>query len=106
MFCDIPPSSPPPLKRKDYSHDEESLIFPGPSSSPLQPPPRPDILQTNFDRPITNLIDEANNVIEMVPKNKNEELDKLDLHLSTQFSKFFPEVEDGTKIIDDRNDKK
>ena len=52
-----------------------------------QPPPRPDILQTNFDGPITNLIDMANNVIEMVPKNKKEELDKLDLHLSTQLLK-------------------
>ena len=42
----------------------------------------------------------------MVPKNKKRELDKLDLHLSTQLSKLFPEVEDGTKIIDDKNDKK
>ena len=60
--------------------------MPGPPSPP-QPPPRPDILQTNFDRTITNLIDKANNVIEMVPKNKKEELDKLDLHLSTQLLK-------------------
>ena len=79
--------------------------MPGPPSPP-QPPPRPDILQTNFDRTITNLIDKANNVIEMVPKNKKEELDKLDLHLSTQLSKLFPEVEDSTKIIDDKNDEK
>ena len=42
----------------------------------------------------------------MVLKNKKEELDKLDLHSSTQLSKLFPEVEDGTKIIDDKNDKK
>ena len=42
----------------------------------------------------------------MVPKNKKEELDKLDLHLSTQLSKLFPKVEDGTKTIHDRNDKK
>ena len=63
--------------------------MPGPPSSPSQPPPRPDILQTNFDRAITNLIDKANNVIEMLPKNKKEELDKLDLHLSTQLSKIF-----------------
>ena len=75
-------------------------------SSPPQPPPRPDILQTNFDRPITNLINKANNVIEMVTKNKKDELDKLDLHLSTQLSKLCPEVEDGTKIIDDKNDEK
>ena len=42
----------------------------------------------------------------MVPKIKKEQLDKLDLHLSTQLSKLFPEVEDGRKIIDDKNDEK
>ena len=41
----------------------------------------------------------------MVPRNKKEELDKLDLHLSIQLSKCFPEV-DGTKIIDDKNEEK
>ena len=87
VFHDITPSPPPPLKRKDYSDDEESLILPGPPSSISQPPPRPDILQTNFNRPTTNLIDKANNVTEIVPKNKKEELDKLDLHLSTQLLK-------------------
>ena len=106
MFHEIPPSSPPLLKIKNYSDDEESLILPGPSSSPLQPPPRPDILETNFDRPITNSIDKTNNIIKMVTKNKKEELDKLDLHLSTQLSNLFPEVEDVTKIIDDKNDEK
>ena len=70
VFCNIPPSPTLPLKRKVYSDDEESLILPGPPSSPPQPPPRLDILQKNFDRPITNWIDKANNVIEMVPKNK------------------------------------
>ena len=106
MFHDIPPSPPPPLKIKDYSDDEESLILPGPPSSPLQPPPRPDILETNFDRPITNSIDKSTNIIKMVPQSKKEELDKLDLHLSTQLSNLFPEVEDVTKIIDDKNDEK
>ena len=106
VFHDITPSPPPPLKRKDYSDDEESLILLGPPSSISQPPPRPDILQTNFNRPTTNLIDKANNVTEIVPKNKKEELDKLDLHLSTQLSKLFPEVEDSKKIIDDKNDEK
>ena len=33
VFRDIPPSPLPPL-RKDYSDDEESLILPGPPSSP------------------------------------------------------------------------
>ena len=70
VFCNIPPSPTLPLKRKVYSDDEESLILPGPPLSPPQPPPRPNILQKNFDRPKTNWIDKANNVIEMVPKNK------------------------------------
>ena len=68
LFRDIPPSPPLSLKKKGYSNDEESLILPGPPSSPPQPPPRPDILQTDFDQSITNLINKANNVIEMVPK--------------------------------------
>ena len=42
----------------------------------------------------------------MVPTYKKEELDELDLHLFTQLSKLFPEVEDGIKIIDDKNDEK
>ena len=106
VFRDIPPSQPLPLKRKDYSDDEESLTLPGFQSSPPQPPPIPDILQTNFDQRITNLIDKANNVIEMVSNIKKEELDKLDLHLSTQLSKLFLEVEGGTKTIDNKNDEK
>ena len=79
-------------------------------SSPLRSDLKRDltlsILQTNFDQPITNLVDKANNVIEIVPKNKKEELDKLDLHLSTKLSKLFPELEDDTKIIDNKNDEK
>ena len=31
----------------------------------------------------------------MVPKNEKQDLDKYDIHLSEQFSKLFPEVEDG-----------
>ena len=68
VFWDIPPS--PPLKRKDYSDDQESLVLPGNPSPPPEPPPRPDILQTNFYWSITNLINKTNNVIEMVPKIK------------------------------------
>ena len=35
----------------------------------------------------------------MVPKTEKDELDKLDLHLSTQLPKIFPEVEDNTKLL-------
>ena len=42
----------------------------------------------------------------MVPKNKKGELDKLHLHLLTQLSKRFPEVEEDTKNIDDKNNEK
>ena len=105
VFRDIPPL-PPPLKWKDYSNGKESFILPAPLWSSPQPPPRRDILQTNFDQPITNLIGKTNNVIEMVPKNKKGELDKLYLHLLTQLSKRFPEVEEDTKNIDDKNNEK
>ena len=39
-------------------------------------------------------------------QSKKEEFHKLDLHLLTQISKLFPEVEDGTKIINDKTDEK
>ena len=67
------------------------------------PPQTPTVeaLITDFDRPITNLIDKANNIIEMVPINEKQDFYKYDLHLSKlsklyqQLSKLFPEVEDG-----------
>ena len=40
------------------------------------------VLKTDFDRPITNLIDKPTNIIEMVPKNEKQDLDKYDIHLS------------------------
>ena len=53
-------------------------------------------LKTDFYCPITNLIDKANHIIEMVPKNKKQDLDKYNIHLSEQLSKLYPEVEDGS----------
>ena len=44
--------------------------------------PTVEALKTDFDCPITNLIDKANNIIEMVPKNEKQDLDKYDIHLS------------------------
>ena len=41
-----------------------------------------EALKTDFGRPITNLVDNANNVKEMVPKNEKQDLDKYDIHLS------------------------
>ena len=55
-----------------------------------------EALKTDFGRPITNLVDNANNVKEMVPKNEKQDLDKYDIHLSEQVSKLFPEVENGS----------
>ena len=54
-----------------------------------------EALKTDFGRPITNLVDNANNVKEMVPKNEKQDLDKYDIHLSEQLPELFPEVEDG-----------
>ena len=44
--------------------------------------PTVEALKTDFDRPITNLIDKANNIIEIVPKNKKQDLAKYEIHLS------------------------
>lgn len=65
------------------------------------PPQNPAIynLKTHFDDPITNLIDQANNVIQMMPKNKRNEDDNL--HLSEQLSKLFHEVDVQRKIEQD-----
>ena len=81
MFQDIPPS---PLKRPDIDYDDTFL-----------PPQTPtvEVLKTDFDRPIINLIDKANNIIEMVPKNEKQDLDKYDILLS-ELSRLLPEVED------------
>ena len=57
--------------------------------------PAVEALKTDFDRPITNLIHKTNNIIEMLPKNEKQDLDKYDIHLSEKLSKLLPEVEDG-----------
>ena len=82
------PSPPLSLKRPDIEKDYDDTF--------LHPEtPTVEALKTDFDRPITNLIDKANNIIEMVPKNEKQDLDKYDPHLSEQLSKLFAEVEDG-----------
>ena len=64
----------------------------------MTPPQSPDIYNLKT-HPITNLIDQANNVIQMMPKNKRNEDDNL--HLSEQLSKLFPEVDVQCKIEQD-----
>ena len=89
MLQDIPPSPPLPLRRPDIEREYNDTFLRPPQSLTVE------ALKTDFDRPITNLIDKANNVIEVIPKNEKQDLDKYDLHLSEQLSKLFPEVEDG-----------
>ena len=84
LFRDIPPSPPLPLKRPDIEKDYDDTFL---------PPQTPTV--EDFNRPIINLIDKANNIIETVTKNEKQDLDKYDIHLSEQLSKLFPEVEDG-----------
>ena len=83
MFGDIPPSQPLPLKRPDVAKYYDDTFLPPQT-------PTAEALKTDFDHPITNLIDKANNIIEMVPKNEKQDLDKYDIHLSEQLSKLFP----------------
>ena len=99
MFRDIPPSPPLPLRRPDIEKEYDDTF--------LRPPQSPTVeaLKTNFDCPTTNLIDKANNVIEMIRKTEKQDLDRHDLHLSEQLSKPFPEVEDGDgKYVSQDND--
>ena len=99
MSRDIPASPPLPLRRPDTEKEYNDTFLRHPQS------PTVEALKTDFDRPITNLIDKANNVIEMIPKNEKQDLDKYDLHLSEQLSKLFPEVEDGGgKYVSQDND--
>ena len=77
-----------PLRRPDIEKDYDDTFLP-PQTPTVQ------ALKTDFDCPITNLIDKANNIIEMVPKNEKQDLDKYDIHLSEQLPELFPEVEDG-----------
>ena len=84
LFRDILPSLPLPLKRPDIEKDYDDTFL---------PPQTPTV--EDFNRPIINLIDKANNIIEMVTKNKKQDLDKYDIHLSEKLSKLCPEVEYG-----------
>ena len=78
LFRDIPPPPPLPLKRTDIEKDyDDTLLLP-------QTPPNIQVLKTDFDRPITNLIDKANNIIEMVSKNQKQDLDNNDIHYDIQ----------------------
>ena len=88
IFRDILPSLPFPLIRPD--------------NLPPQPP-IVDVLKADFDSPIANLIDKANNITEMISQNQKQDLDKLDVHSSEQLSKLFPEVEDGDNYVDGQN---
>ena len=80
LFRDIPP--PLPLKRPDIEKDYDDTFLPPET-------PTVEALKTDFDCLMTNLIKETNNIIEMVPKNEKQDLDKHDIHLSEQLSKLF-----------------
>ena len=61
LFQDIPPSPPFPPRRPDVGKGNDDSFL---------PPQLPivDVLKTDFDHPITNLVDKTNNIIEMIPK--------------------------------------
>ena len=63
LFQDIPPSLPFLLRRPEIEKDNDDSFLP-------PQPPIVDVLKTDFDCPITNLVDKANNIIEMIPKNE------------------------------------
>ena len=65
MFRDIPLSPPLPQKKPDIEKDYDDTFLPPQI-------PTVEALKTDFGRPITNLIDKANNIIEMIPKNEKK----------------------------------
>ena len=99
MFQDIPPLPPLLLKRPDIEKDYDDTFL-------LPQTPTVEALKTDFDRPITNLIVKANNIIEMVPMNEKQDLDKYGIHLSEQLSKLFPEVDDGGGYLGQEDNQK
>ena len=62
LFRDVPPSPPPPLRRPDIKREYDDTFLSARQN------PTTDALKTDFDRPITSLIDKANNIIEMILK--------------------------------------
>ena len=77
------------------------------NDSLLLPPQIPTLgaLKTDFGRPLTNLIDKANNVMEVIPNNETQHFENL--HLSEQLLKLFPEVENvGVNYLDQNNGQK
>ena len=89
-----------PLRRPDIEKEYNDTFLKSPQSPTLE------TLKTDFDRPITNLIDKANDVIGMIPKSEKQYLGKYDLHLSEQLSELFSKVEKGSgKFVgQDNND--
>ena len=89
-----------PLRRPDIEKEYNDTFLKSAQSPTLE------TLKTDFDRPITNLIDKANDVIGMIPKSEKQDLDKYDLHLLEQLSKLFSKVEKGSgKFVgQDNND--
>ena len=71
LFWDILHSPLLPLKRPYIEKDYDNTFLPPQT-------PTVEALKPNFVRFITNLIDKANNITEMVPKNKKKDLDKWD----------------------------
>ena len=83
FFWDIPSSLPLSLRRSDIEKEYDDTF--------LRPPQSPTVeaLKTDFDCPITNLIDQANNVIEIIPKNEKKDFGKYDLHYQNRFQSSF-----------------
>ena len=78
-----PPPDDYPIDVSDNEDDQINFI---PRTGP--------VFETDFNRPTTSLIDETNNVIEMVPKvKKKRKQETIDLNLSEQLRKLFPDVD-------------
>ena len=108
-FPDTPPTTPyggDYIPHPPYSPRETSFLFLDGSLSPLQNrfrniaplPARPPI--DNFARPLTQIIDDKSNTIEITPKKPTPKINET--NLSKQLQEIFPNV---TEVIkEDSND--
>ena len=108
-FPDTPPATPYGgdfIPHPPYSPSETSFLFPDGSLSPLRNrlpniaplPSRPSI--DNFARPLTRIIDDKSNTIEITPKKPAPNINKT--NLSKQLQEIFPNVNEVIK--EDSND--
>ena len=97
-----PPLPTPPLERENSVDTNAAADVGMDFLDNLTPRPEPRF-ETDFNRLLTSVIDNANNVIEMVPKVKEKTEEKPDINLSEHLAKLFPDVDEKITGKDDQS---